>query len=163
MNKPKTIRTKVGWQHCKKCNTVISNRTAKALGGLCAHCWATTMAQYIEIGIKHMVVAVVILAGTNAWAVEVDRERLADAIYIAEGGSATRHPYGILTKYKTTTPRQACINSIKSAEKRYIGNSVEGLIAEMGRVYCPVNCENDNGTNQYWVKNVIYWYNKGAK
>jgi len=77
MNKPKTIRTKVGWQHCKKCDTVISNRTAKVLGGLCAHCWATTMAQYIELGIKHMVIAVVILAGTNAWAVEIDLGRIA--------------------------------------------------------------------------------------
>ena len=39
--------------------------------------------------------------------------RLATAIFYAEGGAKTKHPYGILTTYKHTTPRQACINTIK--------------------------------------------------
>ena len=37
----------------------------------------------------------------------------ANAIYKAEGGLKTKHPYGIMVKYRHTTSRQACINTIK--------------------------------------------------
>lgn len=79
-------------------------------------------------------------------------EQIADAIYIAEGGAKTSHPYGILQHYKTTTPRQACINTIKHARRDWNGKG--DFIVFLGSRYCPVGCENDNGTNKYWVKNV---------
>lgn len=79
-------------------------------------------------------------------------EQIADAIYLAEGGSKTSHPYGILKKYKTTTPRQACINTIKHAFKDWNGKG--DFIEFLGSRYCPVGCDTDNGTNKYWVRNV---------
>ena len=82
----------------------------------------------------------------------VDVEKLATAIYYAEGGANTRFPYGILTKYKTTTPKQACINTINHALKDWNGQG--DFIEFLGSRYCPVNCDNDNGTNKYWVGNV---------
>lgn len=87
-----------------------------------------------------------------------DTDRLADAIYRAEGGEKTRYPYGILTKYKVTTPRQACINTIEHAKRDYTdGDFIEFL----GSRYCPVGAENDpDGLNKYWVKNVKYFYRK---
>ena len=90
----------------------------------------------------------------------VNVERLANAIYIAEGGNKTKHPYGILAKYKHTTPRQACINTIKSALKRYNKQGVKGdFIAFLGKTYCPVGAKNDpNGLNKNWVKNVKHYY-----
>lgn len=90
----------------------------------------------------------------------VNVERLANAIYIAEGGSKTKHPYGILAKYKHTTPRQACINTIKSALKRYNKQGAKGdFIAFLGKTYCPVGAKNDpNGLNKNWVKNVKHYY-----
>ena len=33
-------------------------------------------------------------------------DQVVDAIYITEGGTHTKHPYGILTHYKHTTPHQ---------------------------------------------------------
>jgi hypothetical protein len=89
----------------------------------------------------------------------VDIDVLADAIYRAEGGK-TKHPYGILKKYKTTTPRQACLNTIKSNLKRYgAAKSTEDFITFMSRSYCPVGAENDpTGLNKYWVKNVSFFY-----
>lgn len=87
--------------------------------------------------------------------------RLADSIYMAEGGAKTSHPYGILAKYKVTTPRQACINTIKSALKRWNGRG--DFIAFLGRTYCPVGAFNDpTGLNRNWVKNVKHYYERGA-
>lgn len=92
----------------------------------------------------------------------VNIDVLADAIYRAEGGAKTRHPYGIIKKYKTTTPRQACINTIKSNLKRYrASKSTEDFITFMSRSYCPIGAENDpTGLNKNWVKNVRYYYEK---
>lgn len=101
-------------------------------------------------------VLVLMMCG-NAFALDVNVEKLADAIYKAEGGSKTSHPYGILKHYKTTTPRQACINTIKHAMRDYKSGD---FISFLGSRYCPVGCSNDVGTNQYWIKNVKYFYNQ---
>lgn len=86
-------------------------------------------------------------------------ERLADAIYLAEGGAKTRHPYGILAKYKTTTPRQACINTIRSKHKEWVALGRKGdFITYLGSRYAPIGAKNDpTGLNRNWVKNVNYW------
>jgi hypothetical protein len=85
--------------------------------------------------------------------------QIADAIYKAE--NSRTHPYGILKHYRTTTPRQACINTIRHAVKDW--NKQGDFIVFLGSRYCPVNCDNDNGTNKYWVKNVKYFLLKGGK
>jgi len=80
-------------------------------------------------------------------------DQIANAIYKAEGGAKTRHPYGILVKYKTTTPRQACINTIKHARKDWNGKG--SFIAFLGSRYCPVGAKNDpTGLNKNWIGNV---------
>jgi hypothetical protein len=87
----------------------------------------------------------------------IDAERLADCIYIAEGGAKTAHPYGILAHYKTTTPRQACINTIRHAQRDWKGQG--DFIAFLGGRYCPVGAKNDpKGLNKNWIKNVKYYY-----
>ena len=91
---------------------------------------------------------------------QIDESRLADAIYIAEGGKNTSHPYGILAHYKKTTPRQACINTIRSAKVRYAKyTGKDDFITFLGRTYCPVGAKNDPaGLNKNWVKNVTKLY-----
>lgn len=87
-------------------------------------------------------------------------ERLADAIYLAEGGAKTRHPYGILTKYKTTTPRQACINTIRHKYRDWVelGSHGDFLAYLQGR-YCPIGAANDpTGLNKNWLSNVKQIY-----
>lgn len=90
----------------------------------------------------------------------IDVERLADAIYLAEGGAKTAHPYGILAKYKTTTPRQACINTIRHAFRDW--DKRGDFISYLGARYAPVGASNDpRGLNKNWVKNVHYFYRRG--
>ena len=101
-----------------------------------------------------------LLIASHAYA--IDDDRLANAIYKAEGVKS-RHPYGILAKYKHTTPRQACINTIRSAKKRFAKQNQEtDFIRFLGLTYCPVGAKNDpTGLNKNWVKNVTHFYERG--
>ena len=103
-----------------------------------------------------VLVTVVFLLSPQARASEpINIEKLATAIYHAENSKT--HPYGILIKYKHTTPRQACINTIKHALKDWNGQG--DFIEFLGSRYCPVGAKNDpKGLNKYWVKNVHYFY-----
>ena len=91
----------------------------------------------------------------------IDVEKLATAIYYAEGGTKTNHPYGILTHYKHTTPRQACINTINHALRDWNGKS--DFIVFLGSRYCPIGAKNDPlGLNKNWVFNVKFWLLKNV-
>lgn len=89
------------------------------------------------------------ISTANAQTINVDR--LADAIYRAENSQS--HPYGIMVKYKHTTPRQACINTINHRLKDW--NGKDDFIVFLGLRYSPPK-ENPN-----WVRLVKYFYNKG--
>src|SRR5574343_379429 len=117
---------------------------------------------------KYILIIIFMTLSLNAHALDLNIEKLADAIYSAEGGAKTKHPYGILKKYKTTTPRQACINTINSALKRWHKQGKKGnaddFIAFLGKTYAPIGAKNDpKGLNKNWVKNVVYFYNRGNK
>ena len=109
-----------------------------------------------KIAVIVIVIAVGIIPAAVAAAIDVDK--LADAIYSAEGGPKASHAYGVLQHYKVTTPRQACINTINSAIKRFAQQSKEtDFVHFLSLTYCPIGCDNDNGTNQYWKQNVKYF------
>lgn len=89
-------------------------------------------------------------------------DQIADAIYLAEGGAKTRHPYGILVKYKVTTPRQACINTIRHARRDWDGKG--DFIEFLGSRYAPIGADNDpRGLNRNWVKNVKYFLERSSQ
>jgi len=102
----------------------------------------------------------VILILSCATASAIDENRLVDAIGHAENSKT--HPYGILATYKHTTPRQACLNTVKSALKRYEKtNQKENFISYLSKSYCPIGAKNDpSNLNANWVKNVTFFYNK---
>ena len=80
--------------------------------------------------------------------------QIANAIYKSENSKT--HPYGILTHYKHTTPRQACLNTIAHAKRDWNGKG--DFIVFLGNRYCPVGANNDpKGLNKNWVKNVRYF------
>jgi len=104
-----------------------------------------------------VIVSLIVMCGV-ASAEVIDVNKLADAIYKAEGGSKTSHPYGILKHYKKTTPRQACINTIKHALRDWDGSG--DFISFLGNRYCPVGASNDpTGLNKNWIGNVSKLYN----
>ena len=91
--------------------------------------------------------------------------QIVNAIYRAEGGMKTRHPYGILAKYKHTTPRQACFNTVRSARQRFAKQAAEGdFVVFLARTYCPIGAANDpGGLNRHWIKNVKYFLTIGKE
>lgn len=104
------------------------------------------------------------LACVNCYAESMpDYDRLANAIYKAEGGAKTSHPYGILAHYKHTTPRQACINTCKNQFKRHAKhNCGKDYWTCLRDRYCPIGASNDPmGLNVNWLKNVLSNYNRG--
>ena len=105
------------------------------------------------------------LMGGEAVAEPIDVERLANAIYKAEGGAKTKHPYGILTKYKHTTPRQACINTINNQIKRHGAHKCgKDFITCLRDRYAPLGAGNDpSGLNAHWKSNVARLYEKELK
>ena len=86
----------------------------------------------------------------------IQPERLANAIYRAENSKS--FPYGIMHHYKHTTPRQACLNTIRHRIGEWNGEG--DFIAYLGRTYAPIGAGNDpQGLNINWIKNVRYFYN----
>jgi len=114
--------------------------------------------------------AIALLVGLcgSSYAEPVDFERLATAIYHAEGGAKTIHPYGIMARYKHTTPRQACLNTIKRAYRDWqalpSGHGI-AFIDFLQRRYAPSEGKTlrpaERALNRFWSKNVLYFY-KGA-
>lgn len=91
-------------------------------------------------------------------------DQWANAIYKAE--NSKNHPYGVMVKYRHTSPRQACINTIRHQWHNYSNLPLKtrqaiDFTTYLGRHYAPIGCINDNGTNKFWVKNVNYWLGKG--
>ena len=88
---------------------------------------------------------------------DYSNNQIVNAIYWAEGGKSTSHPYGILAHYEHTTPRQACINTIKHVRRDFKGENWLGLdfVEFLASRYAPIGASNDpSNLNVNWVKNV---------
>lgn len=110
------------------------------------------------LGAVFLIVVLLVSGCNEAMASEVDAERYCKAIYIIEGGAKTKHPYGILAKYKTTTPKQACINTVKHKYRDWVAKGQQGAFtAYLGSKYCPIGSDTDNGTCKNWVPNLEYY------
>lgn len=111
---------------------------------------------------------VVMLLSGVAWAEElIDQERLADAIYLAEGGKAAKVAYGILSvKVKDKAEaRRVCLRTINNNLARWqwarSQGDQRGFIAYLGAKYAPLGAGNDpRGLNRAWVSNVTRLYNQ---
>ena len=115
-----------------------------------------SMCQYTLWAVITGIIILIMMLCSDCRADIYNDEQIADAIYKAEGGDKTIYPYGILKKYKTTTPRQACINTIKHARRDWNGKG--DFISFLGSRYCPVGAKNDpKGLNKNWIKNVKYF------
>ncbi|UOF78066.1 hypothetical protein [Caudoviricetes sp.] len=87
--------------------------------------------------------------------------RLADAIYLAEGGDKTRYPYGVMSvKVKDKKEaRKVCINSIQRNYQRWEKAGYPGTFIDfMADRWCPPSV--DPIGNRNWKKNVRYFYSK---
>ena len=105
-----------------------------------------------------IIILIVLLFPQSARAEEINVDRLADAIYKAENSKA--HPYGIMVKYKHTTPRKACVNTINHALKDWNGSG--DFVDFLQKRYAPIGVRNDpRNLNVNWSRNVHKFYAKG--
>ena len=115
---------------------------------------------WITILLGIAIVTIILITCFSGCACAYTVDQYANAIYKAEGGSKTRHPYGVLKHYNHTTARQVCINTIKHQYRRW--NKQGDFVKFLGNVYCPVGAFNDPlGLNNNWVNNVNMFLRKG--
>ena len=111
---------------------------------------------FIVIGSILLALMLIISLACTAHADTINPERLANAIYKAENSKA--HPYGILVHYKNTTPRKACLNTIRHRLEQWNGQG--DFISYLAQTYAPRHVFNDpKDLNRNWIKNVRYFYN----
>jgi len=93
-------------------------------------------------------------------------EEIADAIYLAEGGDRANYLYGIrsVTYSDEADARRICLNTIRNNRIRFTKQTKYNDYLEfLASRYCPINSDNDTGTNKYWLKNVTYFLKHGTK
>lgn len=96
-------------------------------------------------------------------AVEINKEALATAIYISEGGKKTRWPYGIMLPGKPPLPegkaREICLITIATslAKNRHCKTPDQFIVA-LAATYCPKSTDPVGHSN--WIKNVTHHYKK---
>ena len=91
-----------------------------------------------------------------------DDFRLLCAIRLAENGRPGRE-FGIMNPKANTLDKQAgwCAATIMNQHKRFGSAKVTPeFIHSLAKRYCPIGCDTDNGTNQYWERNVTYFYGR---
>lgn len=92
-------------------------------------------------------------------------DRMADAIYIAEGGSKTKWPYGVksIKARNAAHARQITINSVNNNWRRWeAAKQSEPFVKFMARRWVPESADPRGHAN--WVKNVNSLMNqKGQK
>jgi hypothetical protein len=104
---------------------------------------------------KRILITASLLACAIANAAHPNPERLADAIYRAEGGKKARAPYGVLSvKVRDEAhARRITLNSINNNWTRWEKAGKPGeFIKFMGLRWCPPSADPQGHTN--WVKNV---------
>lgn len=105
---------------------------------------------------KKLIIAVCLFTSVSAIACapmdDARANKIADAIYKLEGGSKTRHPYGILS-VKTSDPRRVCINTIKNNYIRWQKAGSKGdYLDYLADVYCPKSADRKGNAN--WHVNI---------
>ena len=85
--------------------------------------------------------------------------RLLLAIRASENGREGRE-YGVLSVPASTQEEQAKVTarSIRNNWKQWEeAGKPEDFISFMATRWCPIGCDNDNGTNKYWSYNIRYF------
>jgi hypothetical protein len=114
----------------------------------------------IILGLCMLMAALLLLLAVVAQADEIDLDKWANAIFKAEGGYGATYLYGIRSiPYDTEEEaRRICKNTVYRTLVKYRAtrcNEGESDINCMARRYCPINSDTDNGTCQYWKRNVL--------
>jgi len=91
--------------------------------------------------------------------------QIVEAIFKAEGGYKATWLYGIrsVSYANEAEARQICFNTVRNNRVRYAEygyKEFNSYLDFLGSRYCPIGCDNDRGTNRYWLSNVRYFLEK---
>ena len=79
-------------------------------------------------------------------------DQVVTAIYRVE--NSTTHPYGIMTHYVHTSPKQACMNTVLHAARDYhMVNVDKKFIYYLANRYCPPSTDKQGNLN--WKANMV--------
>lgn len=114
---------------------------------------------------RQAIVLILLLSSSTAYAQEVDFNRVVDSIYKVEGGSHTRHPFGVLSvKCKGYDEcRAVCYRTVRNNYRRWknAGNPGSFLKYLQSRYAPTKGATNDpRHMNSVWLKNMEFWYNR---
>ena len=116
---------------------------------------------FIETMKCRLLFALLLSAASAQSAETLNRQKLAHAIYLAEGGARAKVPYGILSvKVRDAAEaRQVCLRTIDRAWSDYssLRSPASGFIPFLADRYCPPA---DAPGNRNWKRNVSYFYSK---
>ena len=111
----------------------------------------------LQTKMKKLLLFAVLAIGANAQTPinEAYANKIADAIYIIEGGAKTKFPYGIVS-VKTNDPRRVCLNTIRNNWIRWGKAGSKGDFLEfLANRYAPIGAENDpKNLNKNWLPNL---------
>lgn len=115
---------------------------------------------YCNCTVKYLVLTICAAVSLNAAPFEkltdADAERIANAIYVIEGGNKTKFPYGIKsidTKGDVVVARKICLNTIRNNHKRWLKANKNGsFINFLANRYCPASV--DPKGNRNWKANI---------
>ena len=109
---------------------------------------------------KKLLIAGLLAVGLHAkGAATIDEQKLADAIYRAEGGAKARVPYGILAVpvHSAAEARRVCIRTIHNRIVAWLAAGARGdVFAWLAATYCPASA--DPTGNRNWTRNVRWIY-----
>ena len=111
------------------------------------------------------VIAMVVMFACAVWASEYSDTDIVNAIYKIEGSTKAQYLYGIRSvKYSNEAEaRRICMNTVRNNRVRFTKQSkYKDYLSFLASRYCPVNCDNDRGTNKFWLRNLKYWLEKGV-
>lgn len=126
-----------------------------------------TLKHFVYINMKYFILILSTLTlAVSCYAEEYSDKQIVNAIFKAEGGYKAQYLYGIRSvKYKDEAEaRQICFNTVKNNRKRYADygyKKYKTYLEFLASRYCPVNCDNDRGTNRFWIRNVQYFLERG--
>lgn len=98
------------------------------------------------------------LLACSAHAQTLDADKIANAIYRAEGGAHTRFPYGIMSLkvHSAGQARHVCLITIENNWKRWQAAGCHGdFIDFLADRYCPPSV--DPQGNAHWKHNVKFF------
>lgn len=84
---------------------------------------------------------------------------------IGKAENSKTHPYGVMTRYKHTSAKQACANTIRHYWHDYCTISQsKRFLAYLQEHYAPIGVSNDpHNLNRHWQTNVLYYLRKEEK